>query len=438
MSRIRLVLLTAATALLALVFSATASATITPLPQTEKSADEMGLAILEQPSQLLSAEFPEFAFSEFIPTATPVGIGDSLSPLTGFPTNGTSFAILSSGEVELIGTDTLQNYPESESFAFGNEFAVSPIPRGEAHDWTVLRLNVDVPNGDNCLALDYRFLSEEFPNFVGSPFNDAFFAEVNANNWSVNGDGSLNRAADFAASPTGEAISVNGVGPTAMSPAEAEGTYFNAATGLITTKTPIAAGPNAIYLSIFDASDEILDSAVFLDNLRFINESAATCQPPVGAQLAIPVTQPGPSVTPPPPPPSNSFSVGSQVKFKGGSEATLSVTVPGPGTVSATSSSTASASVASSLTAMKAARAAATKGKAKGKKKPVLLPATATATGAGTVTLTLKLSATGKKVLAKKHKLTVPVTVTFTPTGGTPASQKVTLTFKPKPKKHHK
>ncbi|HEY2478998.1 MAG TPA: choice-of-anchor L domain-containing protein [Solirubrobacterales bacterium] len=435
MTRNRLVLLIAAAAALSLLLSSQASAAVTPLPPSPESAKKAGEAILEVPEQLISAELPEYAFGGVEPGASPLGVGDSSTPLTGFPTFGSTWAILSSGNMESVATDHEQSAPEPEvSYAYGSEASPNPAARGDARDWTVLKLNVNVPGGDNCAALDYRFLSEEFPNFVGSEFNDAFIAEVDANSWSVNEDGSLVRPSDFAASPEGEPISVDGVGPTAMSPAEAEGTYFNAATGLITTKTPVAEGPNSIYLSIFDASDEILDSAVFLDNLRFINESPATCKPPVGAQLAIPVSQPGS----PPPPPSNAFTLGSHVKFKGGFEATLSVTVPGPGTVSASSTSTATGSALSLATGTARASAVKGKGKAKGKKKPVLLPASVQATAAGTVQITVKLSSTGKKLLLKQHKLTVPVTVSFTPTGGTASSQQVKVTFKTKAKKHKK
>jgi hypothetical protein len=287
-----------------------------------------------------------------------------------------------------------------------------------------------VPAADNCLALDYRFLSEEFPEFVGSPFNDAFIAEIDSSTWSVGEGGELARSTDFASSPESTPISVNGVGPTAVTPGEAEGTYFDAATGLITTKAPITPGAHSIYLSIFDASDKILDSAVFLDNLRFVNEDPSSCRPPNSAELQAP-----PAGSPPPPSPSNQFSVGPKVKFKnGGTKATITVNVPGPGALSAaqqgaTASASASRAVASGLTTLKA----------KGKKKALIVPTSVTATAAGPVTVTIKLTGPAKKVLAKKRKLTISVALTFTPTGGTPATQVKTLTFKkPAKKAKHK
>ena len=58
-------------------------------------------------------------------------------------------------------------------------------------DVSILRLNLNVPTGDNCLRVDFRFLSEEYPQFVGSSYNDAFIAELDTSNWSTSGSTSL-------------------------------------------------------------------------------------------------------------------------------------------------------------------------------------------------------------------------------------------------------
>lgn len=435
----------AAVAAFALLAPAQASANVTPLnPALEPgSASSAANAVMADPSQLSSAELPEYAYdASGVPS--PLGVGSSTgSPagLADFPTNGETYGILSSGDVTEIGSQ-LTNESESTSFAFERHFPEFPtIERGGgANDWTVLKLNVNVPAADNCLALDYRFLSEEFPEFVGSPFNDAFIAEVDSTGWKVEEGGELVRPNDFAASLEGEPISVNGVGPTAVSEAEAAGTYFDAATGLVTTKTPIGPGAHSIYLSVFDASDQIYDSAVFVDNLRFIDESPETCKPPVGKELEIPPPAPVGS-PPPPPPPSNEFSLGPSVKFKnGGTQATLIVIVPGPGTVTASSAlQGAVVSRFDALNASASAKPSYEKGKKKGhKRRPLLVPASVHAGAAGPVTITVKLSGTGKALLAKKGKLSVPVTIGFTPDGGTAGTPKsVTVTFKKRHHKHH-
>jgi len=431
-----------------LLVPAQALANVTVLdPAGPGSAKTVAEKLMAEPStQLTSASLPEYAFGGS-GAPSPIGYGDK-SPLTelprelaGFPTNGETYAILSSGDVHTVGAQ-LANEEESTSFPFLAHFSEPLSPdRGEgAEDWTVLKVNVNVPGASNCLALDYRFLSEEFPEFVGSPFNDAFIAEIDSTSWVVEGGGGLVRPNDFAASPAGEPISVNGLGETAVNEAEAGGTYFDAATGLITTKSPITPGAHSIYLSIFDASDPIYDSAVFLDNLRFINEDPATCRPPTGKELAIPGPTP---VGSPPPPPSNQFTLGPSVKFKsGGTKATITVNVPGPGTV--TAGSPVSGATAASISRVAAATSSAVrqpaKGKKKGKKKPLLVPASVHASAAGPVKITVTLSGAGKALLAKKGTLAVPVMIGFTPDGGVAgALQNRTVTFKkPHKKKHHK
>lgn len=434
-------ILAAVTALVVLV-PAQAMARVDGLdPHVAGSALTAAEAIAANPADVSGASLPEFPY-EGESAGTPIGVGNqSLDPapktLTGFPTQGETYAILSSGEINSIAS--MLSEEEFGSTEYFNQQEALGVERGFANDWTVLKVNVNVPGEDNCLALDYRFLSEEYPEFVGSEYNDAFFAEIDSTSWKVEEGGALFRPSDFAASPEGEPISVNGVGPTAMSPVEAEGTYFNAATGLITTKTPITPGAHSIYFSIFDASDHILDSAVFLDNLRFINEGPETCKPPLGKELEIPAP-PAPG-SPPPPPPSNEFTLGSSVKFKnGGTKVLITVNVPGPGTVTAASpTATASAAAGASRAELASISARAhKKGKKKGHKKhgPLLAPTSVHASAAGPVTIAVKLSGLGKALLAKKGKLSVPVSIGFTPDGGTPGVlQTRHVTFK---KRHHK
>jgi hypothetical protein len=449
-------LLPAAAAAVALALPAKAAADMTTLDPVEPGSPAVAAqALLADPSDLIGAVLDEYAFDLEI-EPSPLGVGnatittDPPHQLVGFPTAGETYTVLSSGDVNTIGGVFTNDFSDT-SFAF-SEQAQLPVPPGAdrdlgANDWTVLQIGVDVPSSANCLSLDYRFISEEFPEFVGSIFNDAFFAEIDSTSWSVTDEGVLTRPND---------LSVNGVGDTAVLDSEAAGTYFDAATGLVTTKTPITPGAHTIFLSIFDAGDDIYDSAVFLDDLRFIAESPATCQPPTGQQIAPP---PPPAPNVPPPPPSNKFQPGPSVVFgKAKTSATLTVVVPGPGVLTAGSTTVGAAranadSSAARIRRATAARpqevaASAAKKKPKGKKKkgkkkakpkvkkPLLNSSTVRANQAGPVQITVSLSGTGKAVLAKKGKLTIPVTLTFTPDGGAPASQVQTVTFKKaKPKK---
>lgn len=237
-------------------------------------------------------------------------------------------------------------------------------------------------------------------------------------------DGLINKPGDFATNTGGAPVSVNGVGPVAVSEAEAAGTTYDAATGLVNTKSPIAPGSHTVFLSIFDQGDAIYDSAVFLDRLRFITESPTTCRPPeVPAPIPPPPPPPAPGA---PPPPSNVFTVGSSITFGANGTATVTVVVPGPGVLTASDGSIAGTS-----------RATAAQ-KKKAKKKALIATTKVTATKAGPVKIKIKPTAAGKKVLRSKGRLRVKVRLTFTPTNGAPRSQVKSVTLKVKKKKRRR
>lgn len=132
--------------------------------------------------------------------------------------------------------------------------------------------------------MDFRFLSEEYPEYVGSNFNDAFIAELDDSTWTTSGS-EIIAPNNFAYDPTGSPITVNSAGATSMSKAEAAGTTFDGATPLLTAATPLTPGPHSLYLSIFDQGDRAWDSAVIVDNLRMgsVGNVATGCRP--GAEI---------------------------------------------------------------------------------------------------------------------------------------------------------
>jgi hypothetical protein len=396
---------------------------------TETQADRIGQAIIADPSTLTGASFDPTGQQA---ASTPNGFGAPLAPntlfdngtasLAGFPVGNSDFAILTSGDASLAD-DT----PQTKGSGDGTDNSgPPPAGRGDtAFDVTTLRLNVDVPAAANCLSLDYRFLSEEFPEYVGTEYNDAFVAEVDTSTWTTSGS-ALTAPNDFATHTAAEGVNVNGVGPVAVSAAEAADTTYDAATGLVTTKTPITPGAHTIFLSIFDQGDHIYDSAAFVDNLRFIAESPDTCKPPFVAATPAPPPPPPAGAPPPPPPPSNAITIGSKIVFKSG-VTVLSITVPGPGQL------VVAPSTAGARAAARGAEAA------KKKKKPVLVKtAKLTVKAAGVVKVSIKPTKAGKKVLRKKGRIKQKMRITFTPTGGTASVHTKTITIKRKvgKKKH--
>jgi len=424
--------LAAAGALIALGLpSAPAHAAIVP----EYDADAVAAAIIDDPTTLDTAAtgWQELATPvpsplpapEDPPDPFPAAVSEVL--LGGFPTAPASFAILATGDVGSV--DKPNDGPgTSASFDLGvpDDEGLPRSDNGSLHgntdnDATVLRMGVDVPAGANCVSLDYRFLSEEFPEFVNHDFNDAFIAEIDALTWTTS-DNAITHAGDFATAPNGAPVSIDGVGGVAATAEEAIGTTFDGATGRVTTKSSITPGAHVIYLSIFDQGDSIYDSAVMLDRLAFFTEAASTCKPPEVPVIAPPPPPPPASTPPPPPLPPNDFSApGASVTFRNGS-ATVTVQVPGPGTVSA--------SQASGPAAARLAVAS--------KKKKLIKPANAVATKAGAVKLKIAPTKAGKKVLRKKKQLKVNLAITFTPTGGLSKTEVSAIVIKVKRKHKHR
>lgn len=220
------------------------SATVNP----NASAFEVAQAMSAQPGLVTGANFST------VPVAnTTAGVISTGYP--GFPVDGGSYAILSTGRADMSSIST--------DLGGGNI-------RGDTDfDVTILQINLAVPEGNNCLSFDFRFLSNEWPGFVGTQFNDAFIAEIGASTWTTSGS-SIIAPNNFAVDPNGNVVSINATGPALMNAANAAGTPFSSygASGIVRARSPINSGAQVLYLSIFDQGDNILDSVVFLDNMN--------------------------------------------------------------------------------------------------------------------------------------------------------------------------
>jgi uncharacterized repeat protein (TIGR01451 family) len=246
--------------------SGPASATITP---TSTSSD-IATAIESLPALVTGS-----AFVTVPPSGTPNAVSDTA--LTGFPTDGATYGIMTSGNPTLADD---ANTSGSSGASLGGGSVRGGA--GSDRDVSVLRVDILVPAGMNCLTVDFRFLSEEFPEYVGSSVNDGFIAELDTSDWTTEDDASISAPNNFAFDPNGDVISVNTSGATSMSSAEAAGTTYDGATPLLQAKTPITPGAHSVYLSIFDQGDQIYDSAAFIDNLTAGVAGEGACEP--GAQ----------------------------------------------------------------------------------------------------------------------------------------------------------
>ena len=177
----------------------------------------------------------------------------------GFPTSGSGYGLLSTGHASSIGQ------PNAEE-NLGADLAGGNVRGDSDFDVTILRVDLDVPATANCLNIDFRFLSEEYEEYVGTDFNDAFLAELDSTTWATSGS-SISRPDNFAFDPAGSVISVNGSGYTSMSSAGGSGTTYDGGTPRLQARTQITPGAHQLYLSVFDQGDAVYDSTVLLDNL---------------------------------------------------------------------------------------------------------------------------------------------------------------------------
>ncbi|MCC2322430.1 fibronectin type III domain-containing protein [Cellulomonas xiejunii] len=196
--------------------------------------------------------------------------------VAGFPSRaGGTYAVLSTGDATEL-TSAGQGFEASTGYS-------SSATRGGAFDVTTLELTLNVPQGANCLlGVTFRFLSDEFPDFVGGGYNDVFIAEAGATTWSVTG-GTINAPDNFAFDSAGRFISVNsGLFDGSSATAEAVGTVFNGATPKLTAQVPLTGGTQQkLFFSILDQGDAELDSAVMIDHLRLgtVDDPADDCRP---------------------------------------------------------------------------------------------------------------------------------------------------------------
>jgi Tol biopolymer transport system component len=195
-----------------------------------------------------------------VPKPQPGPNGTADEPLGGFPTEGSTFAILTNGSAAMADDP---NNSTNSGISLGGG---SRTGNGSDGDVTILKIAFTAPPGANCVGFDFKFLSEEYPEFVGQASNDAFIAELDQSTWSSPGS-QIIAPNNFAFDPAGKPISVNATGPASVSPANATGTTYDAATAILHASKQLTPGPHSLFLSIFDQGSRVFDSAVFVDNL---------------------------------------------------------------------------------------------------------------------------------------------------------------------------
>ena len=197
---------------------------------------------------------------------TSTGIADA--PLTDFPINGSTFAILSSGDARTA--DPADTGPTTLNGS-------SPVIRGDAYDVTTLRVDIDVPAGANCLSLGFRFFTDEA---AGATYNDGFVAELGTSTWTVDpATNQISAPDNFAFDQNGDPLSVNSPGAASFTTAGAAGTGYTIGTQRLSAARAVSPGRNVLYLSVFDVQDRIVDTAAFVDRLSLLATEPGGCAP---------------------------------------------------------------------------------------------------------------------------------------------------------------
>ena len=235
-----------------------ASTAITTVGRDDAGATALANAMVVNSAGLVSAHFDTIP-----PSGTPHGTAGALN---FFPTQGGTFGIMTNGNAAFADA------PNNSTSDGANLGGGAVAGHGStARDVTILALRLAAPANTNCLRLDFAFYSEEYPQYVGSSYNDTFIAEFDQTSWTANTG--ITAPDNFAYDAKGAVVSVNSTGATSMNASNATGTTYNGGTTLLTAAKFFApasgSAQHTLYLSIFDQGDNVLDSAAFIDNIHF-------------------------------------------------------------------------------------------------------------------------------------------------------------------------
>ncbi|WP_170228821.1 choice-of-anchor L domain-containing protein [Polyangium fumosum] len=214
--------------------------------QTTNDPDALATALLSSTSAITitSVVYSGAAAAAGTYTEGPQGIADGALFTTG------------SAESALPPSDSPST--STNNNLGGDALCNALIPGFTSFDATKLTITFDLaPNFDG-ISFQSIFGSEEYPEFVGSNFNDVYGVYLNGT--------------QIAFDASGDPITINGPffssGAVIVEPAT--GTEYDGSTELLTTQAPLAGGStgNVLEIVICDAGDQILDSGVFLAGLN--------------------------------------------------------------------------------------------------------------------------------------------------------------------------
>jgi hypothetical protein len=154
------------------------------------------------------------------------------------------------------------------------------------HDYVELTLTLQVPTNAKSFSFNFLFVSSEYPEYVGSAFNDKFLALLDSQaykgniSFDRNGNPITVNVGFFDVCDTelvcmGQMQNVcsqnaNALAGTGYELGDGTGLRIGGGTGWLTTYSPVKPGETAtLRFIIFDEYDHLFDSAVIIDNFQW-------------------------------------------------------------------------------------------------------------------------------------------------------------------------
>ncbi len=186
------------------------------------------------------------------------------------PLKGPNFVVLASGAAAAKGDAGYKLPQPGTEFNNTSGYPTGACPNsGTVYDYTEWKLTLKVPTNAYAFSFDFNFMSAEYPEYVGTQFNDKFFAILDSKSFKGN----------ISFDSKKNCISINNAlfnvcTGCSLTDAGLAGTGYEGGigggTGWLTTTAPVTPGETiTLRFLIFDEGDHIYDSAVLLDHFRW-------------------------------------------------------------------------------------------------------------------------------------------------------------------------
>ncbi len=169
--------------------------------------------------------------------------------------------LLTSGDGTPPESNTESGYSQSQSGDGDDELTAVALAAfegaGSTNDANILELTLNVTDSSiSSIALDLIFGSDEFPEYADSTYVDVAAVTSNGSNYGLFSNGKP-------LSIISDNINFGGITENSSQPIEYDGL-----TQRLTVIVPVTSGSNTVRIGVADTGDYILDSGLFISNLR--------------------------------------------------------------------------------------------------------------------------------------------------------------------------